>query len=75
MAVPERQFDILPRRHCRDEIEALEHKADLLPPQIGPFLLGQRVYRRIVEIVFSRGRRVEQSEDVAERAFATHRDG
>lgn len=71
MAVPERQFDILPRRHCRNEIEALEHKADLLTPQIGAFLLGQRVYRRIIEIVFSRGRRVEQSEDVAERAFST----
>ena len=63
-AVEQRQLDVLLRRGARQQVEALEHEAEVAPAQPRALVARQRLDVRAVEQVLPGARRVQAAEDV-----------
>src|SRR6185436_19239131 len=66
----QRHLDVLARGEGRDELEGLEHEADLLTAQAGSLVFAERAELDAVEPDASGGRTVEPGEQSEERALA-----
>src|SRR5436190_1890166 len=68
--VEQQQLDVVERRRPRQQVEALEHEADLLVPDDGELVLGQLRHVLAVEEVLPAGRPIEAADDVHEGRLA-----
>ena len=68
--IEQRQLDVLHRRRARQEVEPLEHEAELRVAQVGELRLGHRLDGDAIEHVVSARRHVEAAEDVQHRRLA-----
>src|SRR5215217_5790120 len=66
----DRQRDVLGGRERRHQVERLEDEADLLAPQQGQLLLGQRRQVHVADEDLAAGRRVEAGHAVQQRGLA-----
>ena len=69
-AIQQRQFDVLLRGGARQQVESLEHEAEMIAPQQRALVARQAFHVRTVEQVRARGRRVETAENVHRGGFA-----
>jgi hypothetical protein len=65
-----RQLDVVRHGQVPDQVEELEHEADLAPAHVGPFRLGVAVDAAAAELDLARGRPVEPAEQVEQRRLA-----
>ena len=66
----QRHLDVLARGEGRDELERLEHEADLLAAEAGPLVFAQRAELLAVEPDAAGGGPVEPGEQAEQRALA-----
>lgn len=64
------QFDVLHRRHGREEIEELENNAEPLASVGGERIFARAVQSKAIDRDFSRSRLVESAQQIEQRAFA-----
>ena len=69
------ELDILPRRQHGDEVEGLEHEADLAESEVGQLALGQVVDAAARDIDLAAIRLVEAADRVEKRGLAAARRG
>ena len=68
--VEQRQLDVVERRRARQQVEALEHEADLPVPDQRQLVLRHPRDVLAVEEVLAAGRPIEAAEDVHQRGLA-----
>jgi hypothetical protein len=71
--VEQRDLDVLCDRELADEVERLEHEADLLPAHAGERVVAEAFDGLAIEFVAARGGAVEAAEDVHQRRLARAR--
>ncbi len=69
-AVQQRQLDVFLRRRAGQQVEALEHEADVLAAQARPLVAGEAFDMNAAKYVFAARRRVEAAKDVHHRRLA-----
>src|SRR3569623_3054736 len=69
-AVHERQRDVLHRGRARQQLEALEHEAELAIAHVRALGIGESLHVLAREPVLPARRRVETAEDVEQRRLA-----
>src|SRR5262249_57148300 len=69
-AIEQRQLDVLEGRGSRQQVELLEHEADLRVADSREVVLGERAHVDIVEQITSGRRRVQAAQQIHEGGFA-----
>jgi hypothetical protein len=64
------QLDVAPGGHGGEQVELLEHEADLAVPDSGQCALAEIAHVLPAEPIAARGRDVEAAEDVHQRRLA-----
>jgi len=72
-AIHERQLDVLDGARAREQLERLEHEPDLAVAQVGELVVAEAAHVGAAQLVRAGARRVEQAEDVEQRALAGSR--
>ena len=71
--VAQRQFDVLIDVQFVDEVEALEHEADVALAELGALLLLQAANLLSEQLIGALGGIIQEAEDVEQRGFAAAR--